>query len=166
MKGEETMYSTTEETMDTLKAFILANLNTYLTAITTEKADSIPLPMPETQDIDIGYLDLDSQKKWPYLTIVPVGEDWALLTTGSDQVEAAIQITVVVGGYRESYLSAMILRYAAALRNMLSANYTLGVSGHNLEVSPEMTVLYFQEVQGQADLKACRLTIIIKKDVS
>lgn len=159
-------YSYTENTMDTLKAFILANLNTYLTQISTEKADSIPLPMVETQNLGVGYIDLDSQKKWPYLTIVPVGEDWEILSSGTDQVEAVFQITVVVGGYRESYLSAMILRYAAAIRNMLSANYTLGVSGHNLEVSPSMTVIYFQEVQGQADLKACRLTITIKKDVS
>jgi len=158
-------YSYTEETIATLKAFILANYNTYLAQITTEKADDIPLPMIETQNLSTTYIDLESQKKWPYMTIIPFAEDWKLLTTGSDQVECGIQITIVIGGYRETYLSNMILRYASAMRNMLSANYTLGVSGHNLEVSPEMSVVYFQEVQGQADLKACRLTIVIRKDI-
>jgi hypothetical protein len=158
-------YSMTEETIKTLKAFILANYNTYLTQITTEKADDIPLPMIETQNISTGFIDLDSQKKWPYLAIIPVAEDWDMLSTGTDQVESGIQITIVIGGYRQSYLADMILRYGAAMRNMLSSNYQLGVADHALEVSPTMSVVYFQDVQGQADLKAVRLTIVIKKDI-
>lgn len=159
-------YSYTEDTMENLKAYIVSNLQTFLTQITAEKADSVPLPMIEEHNIDTGYMDLDNQKKWPYISIVPMGDEWTILTADQDTLECVLQVTFVIGGYREAFLAAQILRYAAAFRNMLNADYRLGDSRLNQMVSPEMTVVYFQEVQSQADLKASRVTMTIKKDIS
>lgn len=152
--------------MENLKSYMISNFETFLTQITDEKNDKIPLPMIEDHNIDIGFMDLDNQKKWPYLSIVAIGDEWKVLTSGQDTLEAVFQCTFVIGGYRESHLAAQILRYADAFRNMLNADYRLGDTTLNQMVSPEITVVYFQEVQSQADLKASRVTITIKKDIS
>lgn len=160
-------YSHTEDLMDALKAFIIANYQTYLTQITTEKADSVPLPMVASDDIILGYMDIDTRKKWPAIFIVPITETWGIdMSLGGESLQAMFQVNIMAGGYRDSWLSEMIIRYASAFRNMLRSDLAIGLTDNTLKQEPDMQVNYYQQVYSQTDLKAARIIFVLTKEVT
>jgi hypothetical protein len=155
-----------EDTMDGIKTYILANVQTYLTAVINAQGDNVPLPMVETQNITIGYMDLENQKKWPAIFIVPIAENWGQNNRlGVQDVEMILEVSIVIGGYRESWLASMIYRYASALRNMFMSDITIGDNTNAQRLEPEHRVDYFQRTYAKEDLKAAKLTISVTKDV-
>jgi hypothetical protein len=146
-----------------LRTFLLAQLPAYLTAIAAAKTDAITQPMPGSDDIVLGAMDLHHYDHYPVVFLVPIGEEYESLTPSTDLIRATIAIWLVIGGFETSDLNKMIWRYGAELRNVLRDYPTW--SG-TVEVSIVKEVAYFPVVLGEDELQAVRVTVTAEKELS
>ena len=157
--------SYTEDLLYDVRAYVIANLDTYLTAIKTEKGDSrtIPLGIGDTNSVLVGATDLASYDNYPVIIFHPVQTNWEPIASGLEQMEITTAIWVVCGGYEETRLARMVYRYADAFRNLFRENYTLGnkVSDTRME-----SVEYYPSLLGEPQLKGGKIIVRIVKDIS
>jgi hypothetical protein len=122
--------------------------------------------MVTSDNIILGYIDVESRKEWPAIFIVPIAETWGMdMSLGRESVQVMLQVNIVVGGYREAWLSDMIIRYASAFRNMLRSDIDIGVHDNTLKQEPDIQTNYYQQVYS-TDLKAARVIIVLTKEVT
>ena len=152
-----------EDMVNGLKTFLDTNLGTYLTAVTTAKADSIALPDVDLEDIVLGALNLEDYDDYPVIFLVPIGEEYTPLTASTDLVRATIAIWLVMGGYAQATLYKQIWRYGAELRNVLRDEPTWGAT---VEVSQVKEVAYYPLVLNEEELQAVRVTVEAEKELS
>ena len=154
-----------EDMVGGLKTFLLANLNTYLTAITTAKADSVTLSAPDSDDYVLGAINLLEQGRedYPVVFLVPIGEVYEPLTASTDLIRATIAVWLVMGGYAEATLYKQTWRYGAEIRNLLRDYPTWGGT---VEVSQVKEIAYFPVVLGEEELQAVRVTVEAEKELS
>jgi len=146
-----------------LKAFLVADLPAYLTAVVAAKNDGIPLPMPNTKDIVLGAMNLEGYDDYPVVFLVPIGEEYEPLTPSTDLIRATITIWLVIGGHSESDLNRMIWRYGSELRNVARDDPTWDSTVERSEVKE---VAYFPVVLAEAELQAVRVTLAAEKELS
>lgn len=159
-----THLSYTEDTLDDVKAFILANLQTYLSGILAIKGDSrdIPLDMFEDEQILIGESDVGIYDNYPMMFINPMEDKFEYLASGIDTLQTQAVISVVVSGYEEATLMKMCMRYGAAMRNMIRENTTFDNAVDEIAVD---TIVYIQNILGAPELSGVNIIIYITKQI-
>jgi len=152
-----------EDILADLKTFLSANLNTYLDAIETAKADGIVLAMPPADRIVIGAVNLDHYKKFPVLFLIPTGEEYEPVTPQRDSIKATIAVWIVTGGFDDVTLNKMVWRYAAELRNVIRDAPTWGGL---VDQSMVTEIAYFPIVMGEDELQAARVTVVAEVEAA
>ena len=157
--------SHTENILDNVKTFILANLQTYLSGILVLKADSkdVSLDMFEDETITIGSNDANKYDGSPIMLINPMESKFEYLTLGQDKIEVLATISIIVGGDKEETLTKQCMRYGAALRNMIRANITFGNTVDEISVD---TIIYVNNILGAPELSAVNVNVNIINDIN
>lgn len=152
-----------EDIIVDLRTFLLANYDTYLTALETAKGDGIATAAPAAAQIVLGAMDLSHYDNYPVVFLVPVGEEYEEVTMSRDSLRATVTVWIVCGGFDEATLSKMIWRYAASMRNVLRDNPTWGGQVDRSQVTE---IAYFPVVMGEDELQAARVTVVADKEAA
>lgn len=155
-------YSHTEDLLDGLKDYIIANFSTYINAIITDKSSDYALPVPTSNDVIVGYIDPEAYDNYPVIFIVPMEDKYDVLSMGSDNLEVTAAIWLVIAGYKDDTMTRQIMRYGAALRNMFRADWTLGNSVG--EISTD-TIHYYPEMYADSKMQGVRVTVKIIQEI-
>ena len=156
-------YSHTEDVLNGLKDFIDDNYETYIDEILSDKSNDYALPVPTDNDVIIGYMDPEIHDNYPVIFLIPMEDAYDVLSMGTDVLEVTASIWLILAGYESTTLTKQIMRYGAAFRNMIRANYTL--SNTVDEISTD-TIHYFPEWGADSEMQAVRVTVKIIKEIN
>lgn len=152
--------SHTEDLLSALESYTESNLGARLTAITTDKGDSVPLP--NLNDVLVGTTSLEGLHNWPLGFVVPVTDSWEMITTDHYELTVTVDFWIVAAGYAEDTLYTQLLRYAAGVFNMVDLSPDLGDSVGDCRIE---TVEYYPRIVGVDGARAARLRIILTDEV-
>lgn len=155
-------YSHTEDLLNALSTYIKANYSTYIAAILTDKSNDYALPVPTANDVIIGYIDPALHDNYPVIFLVPMEDKYEILSMGSDTLEVTASVWLVISGYKPETMTKQIMRYGAAMRNMIRANWTLGNTVD--EISTD-TIHYYPEMYADQEMQAVRVTVKMIKEI-
>jgi len=149
-----------EDLLNAVETFTESNLATYLTAIETEKGDSVT--PSNLNGVEVGVYDPSKYNNFPLGFLLPLSEEYEPLSMGSDELTLTAELWVIDRGYDEATLTTRVARFAAALRNMVRSNMDLGSTIGEIRFN---TAEYFPRVYGVEDAQGARVTLTIIQEV-
>lgn len=152
--------SHTEDLLNALESHIESNLAARLTAISTDIDDAIPLPV--LTDVVVGVTDLAGYASWPLGVIIPVRDQYEALSMGADELTAEVDLWVIAANYADATLYRQVLRYGAALRNLIEDDPSLGDAVGDCRVQE---LEYFPRLAGVDGARAVRLRVTLIAEV-
>jgi hypothetical protein len=152
--------SYTEDVLDALENYTEANLGTRLSAITADQGDGMALP--DLNDVLVGVTSLEGYHNWPLGFIIPVSDNWEMLTMEGWELTVEADFWIVSAGYAEDTLYRQMLRYAAGLWAMIDAEPDLGDQVGDCAIQ---TVEYYPRVAGVDGARAARLRLVLTQEV-
>lgn len=113
-----------EDMLNGIKSYVESGIGTYLAGITAAKGDGIPLDDFET--VAVGERDPFGISLLPACLVTP--ERWGIkaLSLGEDTIGIVVAFQIVFAGDNEETMLTQALRYAEALRQLLTADETCG----------------------------------------
>lgn len=149
-----------EGLLDAIKAYILANIQSFLAALSTTE---IPLADLEDKDIIIGDCDITSVQYPVVLFLNPGPGTFGEMTgmNGAGERELELDFAFFVRGDTGGALYRKALRYSAALEALLRADLTLGNTGGLSELTLK-DFSYLDGVEGNTKQKGFVITASVQ----
>ncbi len=148
-----------EEILDSVKAIMVNNFNTKLTAITTEKGDSIVLPEVVAEAYFLQTLDERAANFDPF--IVYGIEDIETVSIGPQSSEKIfISVVILLTDNGRNDINRIMYRYSRALKEIFEENWQIRNSSSKINVS-RSTVVPFEALDSSATYKAVGIEIEI-----
>lgn len=147
------------EKANALKAFLLATINTHITALSTSE---LPLSQIIDSNIRIAEPDTDKFRGDLYMFIIPPNsETHQRGSYSSDLVEMPIELWVVLNGTKSAAL--LIEKYAEAIKLSIYDDPTLqgSVDGTNIE---RMERYYSSEARDSCQAMKIELSLIYTEE--
>lgn len=148
-----------EKVLDGMKAYLVANLNTYLT-----QGDTVELDLGSIAAKNIILFDLDPDK-YKYnltITIVPESDEFEATTVDGYAASSTISIYMIHRGDTRENLYKKTIRTTAALIKCFLADPTLdGIVGDMLLQGMD----YYQAIEGNEDLKGAELRLQVLYEI-
>lgn len=146
-----------EQILDEVKAIMIANFNTKLTQITTDKGDSIVLPPVDTDAYFLQSLDEEAVNFDPF---VAYGiEDIESNSNGhltSEKIFITVAVVLVDNGRND--INRIMFRYSRALKEIFEENWQNHNTSTKINVN-RSTVVPFQALDSSATYKAIGIEI-------
>jgi len=143
-----------EEILDNVKTIISDNLSTKLTAITTDKGDSIVLPTLNSEAFFIQTLDERIANFDPFLVYgISNIENESVSNGGHTSQKIFIECTMVLADNGRSDINRIMFRYARALKEIFEENWQILDSSTRINVT-QSNVVGFENLDSSATYKA------------
>lgn len=143
-----------EKLLDDLKAYILAQVNTFIAVLNTVE---VPLAALTAADIIVGDCDLVKYTLPNILFINPDGITFSDLTISDYDQTLSLDFLFVCRRSATPVLSKRVMRYAAALQELFISDLNLAGVG-NMDISDGS---YFDGMEGSQATKGFMLTCTI-----
>jgi hypothetical protein len=143
-----------EKLLDNLKAYILAQVNTFIAVLNTVE---VPLISLTTADIITGDCDLVKYTRPNLLFINPDGIAFSDLSISDYDQTLSLDFLFVCRGSATQVLSKRVMRYAAALQELFISDLNLAGVG-NMDITNGS---YFDGMEGSLSTKGFMLTCTI-----
>ncbi len=125
-----------------IESLLTTNLNTKITALNTEKADSIVLKGIDSNAYFLQSLNGKQANYNPFI-LYGVGEITSISQYGSSIQQVILSIIVVVQDMAEDVaIAKRMFRYQRALKEVIEENFQLVKSASKLEVHSLMPVVF------------------------
>lgn len=136
------------------------NLDTYLTAIETLKADGIALA--DIKRYEVGDKDPYSINSHPGCLVFPGEAPYDPMSLAADLMRMQIILTIVVKAGKTENLTIKALRYAAAFRQCIDADRTAGGAVDRAAVS---RVIPYARPPGVEDTMVVDIILETEKEI-
>ena len=146
-----------EEILDSVKTIMVDNFNTKLSAITTDKGDSIVLPTVSNSAYFLQSLDESIANFDPFVAYGM--EDIESVSLGPHTAEKMfISVVVVLADNGRNDINRIMFRYSRALKEIFEENWQIHESSTKINVN-RSTVVPFESLDSSATYKAIGIEI-------
>jgi hypothetical protein len=149
-----------EDILYTVKDYLADNLGAVLAGIKAEQVDGIDLP--DVKKYEVGDFDIYALNQYPACLIFPSELDFEPLSVGADNLKVEAVLRFAIRGGKTENLTLKVLRYAAACRQAIDADRTLGAEVDRASV---VKVNFYARLSGQEDKAVVDVVLNLEKEI-
>lgn len=149
-----------EDVLDNIKTYFTNNLDTYLTAIETLKADGVNLQ--DMKRYEIGDKDVYGLQQYPAGLIFPGEAVYEEYSLSADLLRFQIMLTMAIKSGKTENLTTMVLRYASAVRQCIDADRTAGDTVDRMRIDQ---INFYARTPGQDQIMVIECVITAEKEI-